>query len=353
MKKIICLVTVLGLILSCVGCGNKEKEVSAEEIKGFDCAVIRTSADKKEKTDIVYLDKDLNELAVQTIDYGNVGQTQFRRPIEKNGYIYESSEAYGYDKNPSKMLRFNSETGELKVYDFDTVGITDYEVDDKNVYTVTNLNSSSRVDICPIDGDKIRTIEFADKVIDNIAVVGNKLFYWQMVNGTHSSLCRMNLDDETIKSNVALVDMENEPTFEAYADGSVFYGIDHQLLEVKAENGETKYYDLPESKNKAFAMYGNEDKIYIASNDVHGENNDTDIVVFDVKKRAVEKTYKLGETIMQFYVKDSKLYVLDHDDNLMIFEMDENGTCKKIKSKEMESEYEEYISSMFFNCAGR
>lgn len=76
------------MILLISGCSKQEE---SKEMNQSEYAVIKTSSLKSEKTQIIFLDADMNYIGEQEYDYGNVGGCGYNIPFINDNKMYDIS----------------------------------------------------------------------------------------------------------------------------------------------------------------------------------------------------------------------------------------------------------------------
>lgn len=337
------------LLIACILCACN-RESKKEDVGKPDYAVIRTSKYKECKTQIVLLDENLKYAGEKEIDYGNVGGCGFNIPTDMNGKTYEISQAYGDEMFPSKIIEIDDNDWSCKSYDFDRTNITDLAVTNKYVYAISNLNGVIYIEKCPINGGKKNIVTMKEEVEDGTGIyiynVGDTLLYGIL----ESSLSLYKCDFEGKKTELLtkIKDIgEMIPIFSEEYNGKLFLATSKNVLLISPDTGNTETINIPEGENDIKSIYKDGDILYISRAEFYEQNDNTEIIKYDLKSKKVMDTYKVKTSLMQFEVKNNKLVVITGD-TILKYSLKDNGQVAKEGEYQVKSSKYQYISAGFF-----
>ena len=344
LKTGVCIFLIACVFSACSGDAKKEN------VGKPDYAVIRTSKYKECKTQIVLLDENLKYAGEKEIDYGNVGGCGFNIPTDMNGKTYEISQAYGDEMFPSKIIEIDDNDWSCKSYDFDRTNITDLAVTNKYVYAISNLNGVIYIEKCPINGGKKDIVTMKEEVEDGTGIyiynVGDTLLYGIL----ESSLSLYKCDFEGKKTELLtkIKDIgEMIPIFSEEYNGKLVLATSKNVLLISPDTGNTETINIPEGENDIKSIYEDGDILYISRAEFYEQNDNTEIIKYDLKSKKVMDTYKVKTSLMQFEVKNNKLVVITGD-TILKYSLKDNGQVAKEGEYQVKSSKYQYISAGFF-----
>lgn len=320
-----------------------------EYTKDYEYAVIRTSAKKYRKTQVIFLDSDMNYVGEKTYDYGEVGGCGFNPTFENDKKVYDISLAYGYDKDPSKILEMDTEDGSCVSYDFDRVNITDLVVTDSYVYAVSNLNMITYIDRCPINGtkDDIETIEIKDVTCCWLYNVGDKVYAADLDTMGNFYLCDFDKGEAPLYEELSS-QLAYEPLWSVEYGNDLIMAGAHKLYFFSTDTGVLRDVRMPEGTNEIKSLCLDGDILYVSRAEFHEENTDTVIYKYDLKTEKVIDTYEIPTALMQFEVRGNTIIIIT-DEQVLKYTLEEGGKATKVGEYTVETKSYQYVSAGFFN----
>ena len=349
MKKKRSLILLLVFIISIIGCSTqKDKPVENREY-----AIIKSSMEYGDKTEITYFDNQMNEVHTEKYKYGNVGEVQYHYPIVKGDTMYEISLGYGDDKDNCKILAINLKTDEIKEYKSSRVNITNICVDDKYIYAISNLNKVTYIDRYSINGNDMQSIELKDIIAVDMFVYDEKVYFYKEENGKNVSkrksvLNRIDFSTKKIENFLSdEIKFEEESSFHAIYNNQIYIPYGKDIVAISPVTLKYRVVTMPESENEVCGFYQDGSSLYVAQADLFGENSNTSIIKYDLEIEKIVNEYKAASTLLQFSVKKDGLYILSCEDEVTKYRMKDDGQMEELKRVQLETKGYQFVSAGF------
>ncbi len=309
------------LVIFVTGCTTQKHEPTYNR----EYAVIKSSMKYGDRTEITYFDNQLNKVDIQKYKYGNVGECQFQYPIVKEDTLYEISLGYGEDKDNCNILAINFKTDEIKKYKSNRVNITNFYVDDKYIYAISNLNKVTYIDRYLIDGDDMQSIILENTISVDMFVCNEMVYFYTEQDGKNI-LSRTDFYTKKIEKVLSdKIRFEDGTNFNANYNNRIYVPYGKDIVAISSDTSKFKVIKMPESENEVSGLYQDGRNLYIAQADTHGENSKLCIIQYDLEKQKIVNEYKTFSTLMQFSVKKDELYIISFEDELTKYNMKSDG----------------------------
>lgn len=315
------------LVIFVTGCNAQKEETTGNR----EYAVIKSSMKYGDRTEIIYFDNRLNEIDIKKYEYGNVGECQFQYPIVKEDTLYEISLGYGEDKDNCNVLAINFKTDEIKKYKSNRVNITNFHVDDKYIYTISNLNKVTYIDRYVINGDDMQSIILENTIAVDMFVCNEMVYFYTERNGKYI----LNRTDFFTKQTEQIlsdkINFEDGTNFNAIYNNQIYVPYGKDIIAISSDTSKFKVIKMPESENEVSGLYQDGRNLYVAQADTHAENSRLSIIQYDLEKQKIVNEYNTFSTLMQFSVKKDELYVISFEDELIKYNMKNGGQLEELK----------------------
>ena len=347
-------IILLLFILSITGCGVKSSTQKEKLMENREYAIIRSSSKYGDKTEITYFDSQMNEVYTKKYRYGGVGNFQYLYPIVKGDTVYEKSLGYGDDQDNCKILAMNSKTDKVKEYKSDRVGITDICVDDKYIYTISNLNRVTYIDRYSIDGSvEMQSLKLKGIIAIDMFVCDEMVYFYteeESSDALNKKMILNRIDFSTKKMEAILSDeiqFEMESGFYTVYNNKIYVPYGKDIIAITPDTLKYKVIKMPESENEVLSFYQDGSSLYVAQADLFGENNNVSIIEYDLEKEKIVNEYKVSSTLMQFSVKKNQLYILSFEDEVVKYSMKDDGQLEELKRIKLDTSGYQFVSAGF------
>lgn len=331
------------LVIFVTGCNAQEEETTGNR----EYAVIKSSMKYGDRTEIIYFDNRLNEIDIKKYEYGNVGECQFQYPIVKEDTLYEISLGYGEDKDNCNVLAINFKTDEIKKYKSNRVNITNFHVDDKYIYTISNLNKVTYIDRYVINGDDMQSIILENTIAVDMFVCNEMVYFYTERNGKYI----LNRTDFFTKQTEQIlsdkINFEDGTNFNAIYNNQIYVPYGKDIIAISSDTSKFKVIKMPESENEVSGLYQDGRNLYVAQADTHAENSRLSIIQYDLEKQKIVNEYNTFSTLMQFSVKKDELYVISFEDELIKYNMKNGGQLEELKRIQLKTTGYQFVSAGF------
>ncbi len=294
MKKLLCLILVLITSLVCfTGCkDNSYKNIDTDKIA---VGIIETRGNI-EKSRILFLDNELNELGSLPLDYASVGES-FEKPLVIDNTLYIIPQGYDTKLDEKTVLEINLGNLDIKKHFIDQIAMYGIAADNENIYTANNLNAVYHISKCNKTSGGVETLDFTSEHITKLFCSNDKLY--------------------------AFI----EPITENGHYGSYIYIFDDSLKLVKK-------IDTTECGTGQFKVIEYNDKIYFANkSNVKADGPGNTVGVLNTTDYSLE-VIKLNQNYpLDLQIYNNKLYVV-HCDN--VNKLNGGLTVYDLETKEQE-----------------
>ena len=137
------------------------------------------------------------------------------------------------------------------------------------------------------------------------------------------------------------------PIFSEEYNGKLVLATSKNVLLISPDTGNTETINIPEGENDIKSIYKDGDILYISRAEFYEQNDNTEIIKYDLKSKKVMDTYKVKTSLMQFEVKNNKLVVITGD-TILKYSLKDNGQVAKEGEYQVKSSKYQYISAGFF-----
>ncbi len=350
MKKLLCLILVLITSLVCfTGCkDNSYKNIDTDKIK---VGIIETRA-LMEKSRILFLDDELNEIGSLPLDYASVGES-FEKPLVIDNTLYVIPQGISTRKDARTALEINLNDLDIKKHSIDQIAMYGIAADNENIYTANNLNGINHISKCNKTSGKVETLDFDSDYIPYLFCSNNMLYAFCQQetdtghNGSHIYVYDNNLNlvkkiDTTECGSGQYRAMEHNGniyfsnTANAKVDGpgntvGVLNTTDYSLEVIK----------LNQNDPLDVQIYNN--KLYITHCDIV-QGLGGGLTVYDLETK--EQTYTdFNHGAEQMSIANDKMYVLS-DRTLYVYDMNTIELVNSTDISPMDNNYS-YLSGLF------
>lgn len=355
-KKRIYIVGVIVLLLIVVFVFRKEmlsekkEQEESKTLKSYEISVIEGSEQSKKST-ITYYDKDLKEVKKQKLPYGAL--CGYVEPILYNGKVYLVAQGV-FDHPSNVVLEMDLKTGEQKEYRLKNKSIiTDFRIDDKNMYYVCNLNGVSYIGSVNRKTMEEKVIKIKEERKGN----GSAVMELELKDGSLYAFGDNYCQGDKIPSYIYEIDVNkfsiiNTIDASKYGENCIsecFQGDNMYLVYAqKGEKTELDYicvYSLTTKKMRKINVGVKEPLqvkehnglIYILHSDMHDKEDTSSSITVYNPKTGKRKNIKLGRHISSIDFKNDKLYMYGSD-ILAIYKQKKNHNFVLEKEKDVYTE---------------
>lgn len=339
-KKYVGIVFGAIVFMNLFGCttGSFEKEF---------CYGVISSYEQDSDSKLLCFDEKLNLLSERKIKTSNIGGYWTHMPIVLNNHVYEISLGQGVDKDNCAIISIDLETGELQSYPFSNrVNITDFEVTEKYIYAISNLNGQTYIDRYSFEEQN--TVSYiVDMIGVDMCLSGKDLYLF--VNDTKTyKMYQIDIDNQKAEEVLDLTSYYKE--YEAFgirADFQESIYIPHGNEILKYTKKDEKLKEIPLVYGNAYGVCQNNSTLYVSCTDLHDSQSESDIVVLNMDTDEILQEYHIGNSIEQFWVVGDKLIVLGQDSVLYTYNMQENNVCMLENKKNLGEQGYDFLSALF------
>ncbi len=350
MKKFLCLVLVLITSIVCfTGCkDNSYKNMNTDKIS---VGIIETRGNI-EKSRILFLDDELNELGSLPLDYALLGNS-FEKPLVIDNTLYVIPQGISIRKDANTVLEIDLNNLNTKKHSIEQTAMYGIAADNENIYTTNNLNYVNHISKCNKKSGEVETLDLDS----NFA---NKLFY---SNDRLYAFCQKETDDGFDGSNILVYN--NNLNLVKKIDTTECGAVQYRVME---HNGNIYFSNMSNAKDDGpgntvgvlnttdysleviklnqnypldVQIYNN--KLYITHYNLV-KNLGGGLTVYDLETK--EQTYTdFNHGAEQMSIANDKMYVL-HDRVLYVYDMNTMELVNSTDISPMDNNYS-YLSGLF------
>ncbi len=350
MKKLLCIVLVCILsIITFSGCNSNNHE--AIDTDKISIGIIETRGNI-EKSRILFLDDELNEIGSLPLDYASVGEP-FEKPLVIDNTLYVIPQGLSTRQDAKTALEIDLSNLDIKKHSIDQISLHGIAADKENVYTANNLNGINHISKCNKTSGEVETLDFDSDYIPYLFCSNDKLYaFCQQItdngfDGSHIYVYDNNFNlvkkiDTTecgsgqykaieYNGNIYFANMSNAKDDGPGNTVGVINTTDYSLESIKL----TQDYPLD------VQVYNN--KLYITHYNLV-QHLGGGLTVYDLETK--EQTYTdFNHGAEQMSIANDKMYVLS-DRTLYVYDMNTMELVNSTDISPMDNDYS-YLSGLF------
>lgn len=308
-------------------------------------------------TYLYLLDENLKESETLRCPYHGIGSFGSTPVQFQDGVLYEKWMGNTVKPNKCAVAAMDLQTGEWKDYDFGDGIIKDFRVNEHGIFVLSN-NVSPCVDFCSFDGGERVSVEVEDTDGLAISVHGYDVYFIGMEMGQAEDdgagdkcfLYHVNVKEQSQEKLLDVTEelRENLLEYTLWHEGRMYIPNGDRLSIYEPVENKVRHVALP--GKEACQILSDGERLYIVDCDVQN-NGETDIYRFHPATEEVEASYHLGESVMQSYIRDGVIYVLQQEPVTKVckYRLLEDGMCEKVNEAAIQEESDDghRISDMF------
>lgn len=347
MKKTLCIIISLILILVLVACTNNADEIPISDIE---IGIIETRGNKNSSR-LVFFDDELNEIGELPLKYATVGDPS-QTPLVQDKELYVIPQGYAFSKNEKKVLCIDLQSMQVKKYTVDGIAMNSIAVSDEYIYTCNNLNGVSYINRCSQDEGKVNTIAVDISCLTNIIYANEQLYaFGTDVSETEGMRTYVNVYDTELN----LVEQKDITSFGMaqyyaleYEDAIYFTSGTDVFDQATSIIGKinTNTYEIDQIDLKH--IYPNELRVYknylVISHYDAVQNKGGGISFYDMQTKELTY-YDLEHGVSSMNIVDNNLYIL-HERNLYHYDIETMQLKNTTVVSHMDEDYS-YLTGIF------
>lgn len=338
-KTYFCFLILLSLLLTSCGYHYPSE---------YDIGVIYTT-EYYNKSEIIYLDTNWNELGKTKYPYANMSYGGFFNSLIQDNTLYLLPKGISQRLDCGKVCALNMTSGQIKEYDFGRVNIIDYYADNNYVYALSNLNNISYFDRMDKATNEITTLEFFEGDLDHITMIDNQLFAISLELESNKDKYVLYSFDITGNSfeKVCDLDITTSPAFIETYDGNIYIPTDNILYVYDTTKHTSHTITLP--YGNAYNLNRKNNILYIGHTDIFN-GKISHITSLDLINEEISEIMQYNGTILQMEIQDNNIYIRDYD-KLLQYEVNAPQDTVLIHSYSLDNGGNYYPGSFFLKPA--
>lgn len=349
MKKLLCIVLVCILsIITFSGCNsNNHKAIDTEEIA---VGIIETRGNI-EKSRILFLDDELNELGSLPLDYATVGDS-FEKALVSGNKLYTIPQGINTEKDEKTVLEIDLDNLDIKKHSIEQIAMYGITVDDENIYTANNLNGVNHISKCNKSNGEVDTLDFNSDYITNLFYSNGKLYaFCEPFNESElrESVIYIYDDELNLLNKVDTTDCGTGRYKAMEYNGNVYFtnmtdkndNFANTIGVLNTTDDSLETIKLTQDCPSDLQVYNN--KLYITHYNLV-QHLGGGLTVYDLETK--EQTYTdFNHGAEQMSIANDKMYVLS-DRTLYVYDMNTMELVSSTDISPMDNDYS-YLSGLF------
>lgn len=334
----------LSICLICCGCGKSVQEQYNPEYR----VGVFMASEKYERTKIVYLDEQLNEVNTIAYPYGRLGGNGMDMPLIVRNVLYEIGKPETVKKGEGKgpIVGLSLKSGKVLKYDFNNHDILDYYVWDGGIYALVKEEEKLKVLHYRFSDRSQEEITLDMEGESHVVVMENKCYLIIQKDG-RTTLQYADFSKQKLTEVFDLSTwVEEKEVFQAvtYQD-RIYFTAGGTLFSYT--NGTKEVESIPLAYGYGFSMQKSGTILYISLSNIERNSDENGIAMYDIFNKQMLTTFQISHGMKQFMMADEDLFILGTDNMLYHYRIDEFYECHLENKVELLSQEGYFFSGCF------